>query len=144
MKLNIRELSIGNKVKVDISNDAGIYTITSIPGWDHVPCVLSPMVTINRCPSENVAIERIKPVKLTVALLTEQYGFTKAEDRYGGYASPMNTNGQGIRLILAKGNKWFFNLNMYSSVVLRGLHHLQNLYMNLYNIELKSIEGLDF
>lgn len=72
------ELRIGNLVKCKISNDAGIYQVLSLPGWENN----SPefMVTIDRCPKQSVPISKIKPIPLNPETL-EACGFKKSENK---------------------------------------------------------------
>lgn len=81
--IEAQELRIGNKVKCSISNDAGIYTVLALPGWENNAPEF--MVTIDRCPKQTVPISKLRPIKLNHEILT-LYGFKygetgKKEDR---------------------------------------------------------------
>src|ERR1700760_1586224 len=92
-----RELRIGNKVKVTIGNDAGVYEVLGIPMWGIDGCGdgKNPLVLIDRCPKQLVPINKLKPIKITHDIL-KKYGFDYDKIVYD----------KGI-LWLAPGNKGY-------------------------------------
>lgn len=142
--IDIKDLCIGNKVMCTISNDAGIYTVTSIPNWEFVEGDLQfrnhPIVVIDRCPREVIGINKIKGIQITEQILQDWCGFAKApeSDRYGGWLSPiMNEHFktkmrvffiQGICTYVSSGN---------GTIELKWLHKLQNMCRLFFYYDLK-------
>lgn len=133
-----RDLRIGNKVKVTIGNDAGIYEVLGIPMWgmDGWGDGENPEVLIDRCPKQLVPPNKLKPIKLTDEILIK-YGFQKG------------------CLILELNEYWFlgYDTQLYLQVErqpegkyiieripfpnIKHLHQLQNLYFALTGNELE-------
>jgi hypothetical protein len=67
-----KELRIGNRVKVTIGNDAGIYEVMGIPMWGMDGCGdgIEPLILIDRCPKQLVPPSKLKGIRLTNALLS--------------------------------------------------------------------------
>lgn len=88
--IDSRELRIGNKVKVTISNDAGIYEVLAIPAWgmNDDGDGKEPLVLIDRCPKQLVPESKLKPISLTPEILIAA-GF---ENDGGEFQHPDNTD----------------------------------------------------
>lgn len=97
--MEANELRIGNKVKCKISNDAGIYTVLALPGWENDADEF--MVTIDRCPKQTVKLSQIKPIRITPEIL-KQYGFVTDDDKTIWHYHNRDLLPRGFRMITNK------------------------------------------
>lgn len=129
--IKVTELRIGNKVKCSISNDAGIYEVLAIPAWGMDGCGdgKEPLVIIDRCPKQSVPESKLKPIPISPEVLI-QYGFTDEKDGWFKI---------GIYWMKSIGDAYYGFCEFYQGqyVIVRHLHHLQNLYFVLTNQELE-------
>ncbi len=130
MSIAIQELRIGNKVKVTISNDAGIYEVLGIPAWGMDGCGdgSEPLVLIDRCPKQLVPRSKLRGVRLSIEMM-KKYGFdwdkmTVSKDRI--WLAPGN-GGYDVFLSGLTGGI-FTNIKF--------LHQLQNLHFAMFGQEL--------
>jgi hypothetical protein len=91
-----------------------------------------------------VSVEQIKPIKLTLQVLTLMCHFVAAEksDRYGGYVSPARGLKGSMRVIVGLHKEIIFVMNTMSSLEVETLHKLQNLYFLVLGEELEITKGL--
>jgi len=140
--ININQLCIGNCVCCTISNDAGVYKVISIPNWEDVDdskfsITKEPKIVIDRCPRQIVTAQELRPVIITRKNIVEYCSFIEMEGHEGFY-SPIIPKSEKTRMrIWFYKNACMFSLNTYSTVLIKGLHHLQNLYSNLHDQELE-------
>ncbi|HSY76450.1 MAG TPA: hypothetical protein VK890_06320 [Bacteroidia bacterium] len=146
----IEELRIGNYVKCTISNDHGMYKILALANWEKLSADdisrIKPAVVIDRPYGyqQIVSVEQIKPIKLTLEVLTLMCGFVAAEksDRWGGYVSPIRVIKGSMRVIHGLHKEIIFVMNTMSSIDVETLHKLQNLYFLVQGEELEITKGL--
>lgn len=142
------ELRIGNKVRCSISNDAGIYTVLGLPGWENDARVF--MVTIDRCPKQTVPISKIRPIKLNHEILT-LYGFKYGEtgtkeDRVEFWDRKPKEHKHSFGVFYFSVVKWYKGKFTFSHHDIRSdceyLHQLQNIWFSLIGEELNEPDKL--
>lgn len=134
--LKKEELRIGNKVKCTISNDHGIYTVLAMPGWENGEQEF--MVTIDRCPKQTVGMSKLRPIKLTPALLAE-FGLRESEMGLWQFID-LPQQKKSFRWVTGKfgGEKLKTPFARFDGLCdIYYLHTLQNLYFALTNSDLE-------
>ena len=133
--LQINELQIDNFVKCKVSNDAGIYKILSIDGYNL-------KVILNGArQGEWHNLDKIKPIKLTSEIL-EKCGFEKYIDNSDDltyYTMKLNDE-KKCELALSSGDKngiCEVTLSPYEDYFrYQYLHQIQNIYFSITQKEL--------
>ena len=135
--IQINELRVGNNVKVTISNDAGIYEVLGIPAWgmNGAGDGKEPVVMIDRCPKQLVAISKLKPIKLTPEIL-EKCGFHKQNFAWVPEGHEDKYYMKWDFTIWDEGPGDYHYNSAEFPTPLKFLHQLQNLYFSLTDKEL--------
>lgn len=137
--IEINQLRLGNKVKVTIGNDAGIYEVLGVPAWGMDGCGngTEPLVMIDRCPKQLVPCSKLRGIKITEAILKEcGFEFKDMFDLGICIDKPIYHLNFGLS---------FFRGSIYigeGDCKIKYLHQLQNLYFSLTGQEI--IDQLSF